>query len=79
MVCPYCKSEQIHAEKRGFNMTTGFIGSSKIIVTCLDCGRKSKPGQKPVSEMSDKQKAVTAGVALVLIIGVLLFVRLMGG
>src|SRR5580700_9123289 len=42
--CPKCGSSQIHAEKRGWRMTTGFIGSGKIMMTCLKCGRKGKPG-----------------------------------
>lgn len=41
--CPKCKSTSIHAEKRGWKLTTGFIGSSKIIITCLNCGHKWKP------------------------------------
>ncbi|MFT8313173.1 MAG: hypothetical protein ABF633_02835 [Clostridium sp.] len=41
--CPKCKSTNIHAEKRGWKLMTGFIGSSKIIITCLNCGHKWKP------------------------------------
>jgi hypothetical protein len=43
--CPNCWSTSIHAEKRGWKWTTGFIGSGKIIVTCLSCGHKFKPGR----------------------------------
>jgi uncharacterized membrane protein YvbJ len=42
--CPRCGSAQIHAEKRGWRLTTGFIGSSKIWITCLKCGHRFKPG-----------------------------------
>ena len=42
--CPRCGSAQIHAEKRGWRLTTGFIGSSKIWITCLRCGHRFKPG-----------------------------------
>lgn len=42
--CPKCKSESIHAEKRGWNLLSGFIGSGKVIVTCLKCGHKFAPG-----------------------------------
>jgi len=42
--CPRCGSTQIHAEKRGWRLTTGFIGSGKIMISCLNCGRKGKPG-----------------------------------
>jgi DNA-directed RNA polymerase subunit M/transcription elongation factor TFIIS len=43
--CPKCKSEQIHAEKRGWNVLTGFIGSGAVVITCLKCGHRFKPGQ----------------------------------
>lgn len=43
--CPKCGSTQIHAEKRGWSLMTGMIGSSKIIMTCLKCGSKFKPGE----------------------------------
>jgi DNA-directed RNA polymerase subunit RPC12/RpoP len=42
--CPSCGSTQIHAEKRGWNIWTGLIGSGKIVLTCLKCGHKFKPG-----------------------------------
>jgi hypothetical protein len=42
--CPKCGSGQIHAEKRGWRLTTGFIGSGKIRMTCLKCGNKFWPG-----------------------------------
>lgn len=43
--CPKCKSESIHAEKRGWNLLTGFIGSGKVAVTCLKCGHRFAPGR----------------------------------
>ena len=43
--CPKCHSTSIHAEKRGWKVTTGLIGSNKIVVTCLNCGHKFKPGK----------------------------------
>jgi DNA-directed RNA polymerase subunit RPC12/RpoP len=43
--CPKCGSDQVHAGKRGWNAWTGFIGSGKIIITCLKCGHKFEPGQ----------------------------------
>jgi hypothetical protein len=43
--CPKCGSTQIHAEKRGYKVLTGFIGSSKIIITCLSCGAEFRPGE----------------------------------
>ncbi len=42
--CSKCGSTQVHAEKRGWRLTTGFFGSSKIYITCLRCGNRFKPG-----------------------------------
>src|ERR1019366_2699786 len=44
VVCPRCGSDQVHAEKRGWRWTTGFIGSGKILITCLRCGNRFEPG-----------------------------------
>ena len=43
--CPKCGSTQVHAEKRGWSLMTGLIGSGKIVLTCLKCNNKFKPGQ----------------------------------
>jgi DNA-directed RNA polymerase subunit RPC12/RpoP len=43
--CPYCGSTQVHAGARGFKWTTGLLGSGKVRLTCLRCGRQFKPGQ----------------------------------
>jgi DNA-directed RNA polymerase subunit RPC12/RpoP len=43
--CPKCGSAKIHAEKRGWSMWVGFMGSGKIVVTCLACGHRFKPGE----------------------------------
>ena len=43
--CPKCGSSKIHTEKRGWNMWLGFIGSGQIMITCLKCAHKFKPGQ----------------------------------
>lgn len=44
--CPKCMSTNIHAEKRGWKLTTGLLGSSKIMITCLNCGHKWRAGKK---------------------------------
>ena len=49
--CPKCGSTQIHAEKRGFTLTTGLIGSRSIYLTCLACGKQFKPGQGGIGFM----------------------------
>ena len=41
--CPYCHSTQVQAGKRGWKWTTGYIGSGKIVMTCLSCGKKFSP------------------------------------
>lgn len=43
--CPKCGSAKVHAEKRGWSMWIGFIGSGQILITCLKCGHKFKPGE----------------------------------
>ena len=67
MICPYCKSSQIHAGKRGWSMTTGIIGSSKIVVTCLDCGKESKPGQKPSQPSALNSPTAAKAVGLLIV------------
>ena len=44
--CSKCYSTDITGSKRGWKLTTGLIGSSKIINTCMKCGHKWKPGKK---------------------------------
>lgn len=55
LTCPYCGSTQIQAFKKGFGLGKaitggtllggagllgGFIGSNKIMITCLKCGKQ---------------------------------------
>ena len=60
--CPKCASTNVHADKKGFstgkavagtligNPVIGAIagthGSSKIVMTCLNCGHEFKPGEQ---------------------------------
>jgi predicted Zn-ribbon and HTH transcriptional regulator len=59
--CPKCNSTQIAANQKGFGagkaivgavltggigLLGGFIGSKSLIITCLNCGNKWKPGSK---------------------------------
>ena len=41
--CPKCGSTEFHSGKRGWNIWTGLLGSSKVIMTCLKCGHKWTP------------------------------------
>ena len=43
--CPLCGSTQIHAGRRGWKLSTGWMGSSQVILTCMKCGRQFRPGQ----------------------------------
>jgi|GEM_PF-981198 len=68
--CPKCGSTQITAIKKGFSggkavagailtggigLIGGFHGSGKVVITCLACGNKFKPGEgKKVYSENDK-------------------------
>ena len=41
--CPKCGSTSLSANRRGWKLTTGILGSSKIIVTCMNCGHHWRP------------------------------------
>lgn len=43
--CPKCNSTSITAGQRGFSIITGFIGSSKTVNRCANCGYKWKPSR----------------------------------
>ena len=58
--CPKCGSTQLTANKKGFGLGKaaiggiltggigllgGFIGSGKVVITCLKCGHSWKPGK----------------------------------
>jgi predicted RNA-binding Zn-ribbon protein involved in translation (DUF1610 family) len=57
--CPKCGSTQIHAEKRGWGLMTGFIGARKVYITCLACGKRFSPGEgKAPREESDEDRKI---------------------
>jgi len=58
--CPKCGSNQLSAQKKGFSfgkalvggiltggvgLLAGTIGSGKVKITCLSCGKEFKPGE----------------------------------
>ncbi len=58
--CPRCNSTQLTTNKKGFSgkkavagavltggigLLAGTLGSNKIIITCLNCGKQFKPGE----------------------------------
>jgi hypothetical protein len=69
--CPECGSAEVHAEKRGWRLTTGFFGSGKIVLTCLKCGHTFKPGTywatSSTQEKSDTQVGCLVLAAIVVI------------
>ena len=42
--CPKCRSTQVSANRKGWSLMTGAIGSGRVIITCLKCGHKFGPG-----------------------------------
>ncbi|WP_235777760.1 TM2 domain-containing protein [Clostridium culturomicium] len=59
--CPYCGSTSITAHKKGYGvgkavvgasvagglgLMAGNIGAKKVNITCLNCGKQFKPGQR---------------------------------
>ena len=76
--CPKCKSNQLSANKKGFSfknalfggvltggvgLIAGTIGSSKVRITCLNCGKVFKPGEgitKTSGYLSNNDKIETS-------------------
>ena len=65
--CPKCGSSQITANKKGFSgkkaiigdilvgpigLVAGTFGSSKVLITCLACGHRFKPGAGRIKSVS---------------------------
>lgn len=42
--CPKCGCTSLSANKKGYSMVTGTIGSKDVYVTCLKCGHRWKAG-----------------------------------
>ena len=56
VTCPKCGSTQVHAEKRGWDLSTGFLGSSKTYITCMQCGNRFRPADAPSYSASAEGK-----------------------
>jgi predicted RNA-binding Zn-ribbon protein involved in translation (DUF1610 family) len=67
--CPRCGSTQITANKKGFSgkkavagavltggigLLAGTIGSKKIIITCLSCGKEFRPGEGATAPVANE-------------------------
>lgn len=72
MNCPKCSSSEVHAEKRGWSLLTGFLGSRQIIITCLNCGKQFKPGEQHATPTS-KRDLILGCLAVVTIIVLLTY------
>jgi predicted RNA-binding Zn-ribbon protein involved in translation (DUF1610 family) len=73
--CPKCGSNQVHAEKRGFTITTGLIGAKNVYITCLACGKRFSPGEgivyrdgAPVPKAGLPDVSFKAGLIIMMVI-----------
>src|SRR4051794_1578286 len=66
VLCPKCGSAQLHAEKRGWTLLTGFIGSAKVRITCLKCGKRFKPGHGYKASKDHFREDINIGLAVFL-------------
>lgn len=75
--CEFCGSDQTIVSKRGFNIITGFIGSSKLMVTCLKCGCK-KPLKPKTNDYRNAKNMRMFKSTLLFLGGIFLLVLLIG-
>ena len=68
--CPECGSFQIHADQRGWSGLTGFIGSGKIVITCLVCGKRFLPGEN----LRPKRNPTAEGKGILIVLAVVYLV-----
>lgn len=67
--CPYCGSDQLYTDKKGYSLKkgitgmlltggvgllAGLFGSNKVIITCLSCGKKFNPGDATSKSVAQK-------------------------
>ncbi len=80
-MCPKCKSTSLSSTNKGYSLLTGFIGSGKVMVTCMNCGLKFDPKERrqleqnydlnKKGELSQDQKIKTISFIVVVIIAVI--------
>ena len=99
LYCPHCGSSQLTANKKGFGagkavtgalltggigLLAGFIGSGKVKVTCLKCGRTFDAGElrttplpppkpKTQEEIEKENKNATIGCLHFVISAIIIF------
>ena len=86
--CPKCGSDQFHAGRKGFSgkkavagavltggigLLAGTIGSNKILLSCLNCGNKWRPGAalqaKPSAPQMGPKSKKAAFITLAILFG----------
>lgn len=92
--CPKCNSTQLTTNKKGFSgkkavagavltggigLLAGTLGSNKIIITCLNCGKQFKPGedyastQKKILQQKQAMNGPGFWIFFLLIMGLFVF------
>jgi len=71
MLCPKCYSDQLTSDKKGFSagkaivggllvgplgLAGGLLGSKKLVIYCVACGHKFKPGEQVTRKPTEKEK-----------------------
>ncbi|RHV92579.1 hypothetical protein DXA95_12300 [Odoribacter sp. OF09-27XD] len=88
LYCPHCGSSQLTANKKGYGvgkaaagvlltggvgLLAGFIGSGKVKITCLKCGKVMKPGELRTTPLPPSPKVpvqeLNGGCMLAAVIG----------
>lgn len=93
ILCPYCGSDQLTANKKGFSGRKSLIGgllvgpigllggtlsSNKVKITCLNCGKEFKPGQGAHSEQEVAKKQEQSSNGKVIAFIIVCFMLLVG-
>lgn len=91
--CPYCGSTALSGHKQGYDVSAGIggsmlfgklgwtigdIGSSQVIVTCLNCGKQFKPGQRLSDIRYEKWKEKEWQIGCLVPIILIIFIVLVG-
>lgn len=45
LCCPKCGCTQLSSNRKGLTFWTGVIGSKKVYITCMQCGKRWKAGK----------------------------------
>ncbi len=85
ILCPKCYSDKLTTDKEGFSagkavvggllagpigLGAGFLGSKKLVIYCIGCGNKFKPGEHATRPPTAKEKAWSDTATVVIVTGV---------